>query len=90
LGLISFVNWAFNFFATTLFFAVTLSDLGKVITYFVIAVISLFSFWFAHRYVGETKGLVLSECVKLYQHFSGSETFKHDKDSITRILDEAS
>ena len=84
------MNWAVNFFVISLFFAVTLSDLGKVITYFVISVIAVFSFWFANRYIGETKGLVLPECIKLYQHFSGSETFKHDKESISRMLDEAS
>ncbi|CDW88412.1 inositol transporter 1-like [Stylonychia lemnae] len=89
-GLISFVNWSFNFLLTSLFFAMTLSDLGKVITYSVLAVINLFSIWFAYNYVGETKGLIISECIKLYQHYSGSETFKHSKEAITRMLDNAS
>ncbi len=88
-GLTSFANWITNFLITSLFYTVTFTNLGKVILYGVIAVFGLISMWYVSRYVGETRGLVLSECVKLYQHISGSENFKRDKEAITRMLDDA-
>jgi hypothetical protein len=67
----------------------TFTDLGKIFSYLAVALIGVFSVWFVNRYVGETKHLIFSECIKLYQSFSGSENFKQDKESITRMLDDA-
>jgi hypothetical protein len=88
-GLITCANWIVSLIITSIYFTITFTDIGKVISYSVMAVTGLFSIWFVHRYIGETKGLLFAECVKLYQLFSGSETFKHDKEAITRILDNA-
>eukprot|EP00347_Sterkiella_histriomuscorum_P009881 403339517 len=88
-GLIGFVNWLVNFAIISLFYTMTFTDTGKIMSYFGIGIIGLFSIWFVNRYVGETRGLVFAECIKLYQRFSGSENFKHDKEAITRMLDNA-
>lgn len=85
-GLVAFLNWLTNLAVISAYFVLSATDFGKIISYFGVGVLGLFTVWFVGRYVGETRYLNFDECIKLYQRFSGSETFKHDKEAITRML----
>ena len=65
-SLTTFSNFAFNFVVAAVFLSATSTNWGKVISYLIIAIFCLLSYCFVNRYVPETKGKSLKECVHLF------------------------
>ena len=65
-SLTTFSNFFFNYIVAAFFLSATSTDIGKVVSYLVIAFFILCTFFFIKKYVHETKGRPLDECVRLF------------------------
>ena len=62
----TFANFFFNFIVAAVFLSATSTDTGKVISYLIIASFCLVGYCFINKFVPETKGRSLQECVHLF------------------------
>ena len=65
-SLTTFTNFVFNFFIAAVFLSATSTDFGKVISYLVITCFCISAYCFVKKYVPETRGRPLNECVHLF------------------------
>jgi len=60
--------WLTNYFLSSIFIRVTSGEIGKIVGYTVLVLTNFFAFFFVQRYVYETAGKSIEECVNLYKY----------------------
>jgi len=59
-------NFLFNYFVSAVFLTATSSEVGKVVSYLVLALFAVLAWIFVYTCVPETKGKSLQDCVDLF------------------------
>ncbi|CDW88036.1 sugar transporter [Stylonychia lemnae] len=60
-------NWLTNYFLASVFIKINDGEIGKIVGYSILVFFNFFIFFFLQRYVVDTAGKSLEECVNLYK-----------------------
>ena len=65
-SLTTFSNFFFNYIVAAVFLSATSTETGKILSYLVLGGFCAAAYCFVNRYVPETRGKPLEECVNLF------------------------